>query len=63
MANRFDPRYRHCYVNFRGETEVTEDRMPPESARKACERRRRIEDIREAARLEREVIEEVWGDL
>jgi hypothetical protein len=47
-------------VNFRGETAYSEDKLPPEAARKACERRRRIEDIREAARLEREVIEEVW---
>jgi hypothetical protein len=50
---------RGYYREYKPETMRDNDDIT-EEARRKMENRRRIEDIREAARLEREVISEPW---
>jgi hypothetical protein len=45
---------------YQGETMPDMRKAMSDDERAAMERRRKIEDIREAARLEREVFGEVW---
>ena len=56
-----DPRYREWYWQYAGETERPHPRnVPTDDMAKRNETRRRIEDVREGLRLDRDVLGEVW---
>jgi hypothetical protein len=57
---RRGPEFSNGFKGYRGETPVDGRDYLPESMREELETRRRIADVLEGLRLEREVLADVW---
>lgn len=66
MARRDNPAYAHFFAGFRPDYEMDAEgynaRYVTEDAIEAGRRRRRIEDLAEGLRLDRDIFREVWEE-